>query len=29
LGENLAAELAERVLGRSLKGGGPRVHSPN
>ncbi|HKD65713.1 MAG TPA: ATP synthase F0 subunit B [Candidatus Binataceae bacterium] len=29
LGENLAAELAERVLGRPLKGGGPRVHSPN
>ncbi|HEY2107586.1 MAG TPA: ATP synthase F0 subunit B [Candidatus Binataceae bacterium] len=29
LGENLAAELAERVLGRSLKAGGPRVHSPN
>jgi len=29
LGENLAAELAERVLGRTLKGGGPRVHSPN
>ncbi len=29
LGENLAAELAERVLGRSLKSGGPRVHSPN
>jgi F-type H+-transporting ATPase subunit b len=29
LGENLAAELAERVLGRPLKSGGPRVHSPN
>jgi len=29
LGDNLAAELAERVLGRPLKGGGPRVHSPN
>jgi F-type H+-transporting ATPase subunit b len=29
LGENLAAELAERVLGRALKTGGPRVHSPN
>lgn len=29
LGENLAAELAERVLGRSLKGGGPRVLSTN
>jgi F-type H+-transporting ATPase subunit b len=29
LGENLAAELAERVLGRSLRGGGPRVHSSN
>ncbi len=29
LGENLAAELAERVLGRALKGGGPQVHSRN
>lgn len=29
LGENLAAELAERVLGRPLKNRGPRVHSPN
>jgi len=29
LGENLATELAERVLGRSLKDGGPRVHSLN
>ena len=29
LGENLATELAERVLGRSLKGGGPQVHSLN
>lgn len=29
LGENLATELAERVLGRALKSGGPRVHSPN
>jgi len=29
LGESLAAELAERVLGRSLKEGGPKVHSPN
>jgi F-type H+-transporting ATPase subunit b len=29
LGDNLAAELAERVLGRPLKSGGPRVHSPN
>lgn len=29
LGESLAAELAERVLGRSVKGGGPRVHSLN
>ncbi len=29
LGENLATELAERVLGRTLKTGGPRVHSPN
>ena len=29
LGENLAATLAERVLGRPLKDGGPRVHSPN
>jgi len=29
LGDNLAAELAERVLGRPLKNGGPRVHSPN
>lgn len=29
LGENLAAELAERVLGRSLKDGGPKVHSLN
>jgi F-type H+-transporting ATPase subunit b len=29
LGENLAAELAERVLGRPLKSGGPRVYSPN
>src|SRR5262249_34828705 len=28
-GDNLAAELAERVLGRPLKNGGPRVHSPN
>jgi F-type H+-transporting ATPase subunit b len=29
LGDNLAAELAERVLGRPLKAGGPRVYSPN
>jgi len=29
LGENLATELAERVLGRSLKSGGPQVHSLN
>lgn len=29
LGENLAAELAARVLGRALKGGGPQVHSRN
>lgn len=29
LGESLAAELAERVLGRSLKDGGPKVHSLN
>jgi F-type H+-transporting ATPase subunit b len=29
LGENLAAELAERVLGRSLHGRGPQVHSDN
>jgi F-type H+-transporting ATPase subunit b len=29
LGENLAAELAERVLGRPLKGNGPQVHSDN
>ncbi len=29
LGESLAVELAERVLGRSLKGDGPRVHSLN
>ena len=29
LGENLAAELAERVLGRPLKGAGPQVHSDN
>jgi F-type H+-transporting ATPase subunit b len=29
LGESLAAELAERVLGRPVKSGGPRVHSPN
>jgi F-type H+-transporting ATPase subunit b len=29
LGENLAAELAERVLGRPLKSGGPRVYSTN
>jgi F-type H+-transporting ATPase subunit b len=29
LGESLAAELAERVLGRSLKHGGPKVHSLN
>ncbi len=29
LGESLAAELAERVLGRSLKDRGPKVHSLN
>lgn len=29
LGESLAAELAERVLGRSLKDGGSKVHSLN
>ncbi len=29
LGESLAAELAERVLGRSLKDSGPKVHSLN
>jgi F0F1-type ATP synthase membrane subunit b/b' len=29
LGENLAAELAERVLGRPLRIAGPQVHSDN
>lgn len=29
LGDNLAAELAERVLGRALRGSGPQVHSDN
>lgn len=29
LGDNLAAELAERVLGRTLRGSGPQVHSDN
>src|SRR5260370_32397812 len=29
LGDNLAAELAERVLGRPLKAGAPRGYSPN
>jgi len=29
LGENLATELAERVLGRPVKGNGPQVHSNN
>jgi len=29
LGDNLATELAARVLGRSVKGGDPKVHSLN